>query len=79
MKNHCGNCSCDQHKSEKKVSSYKVQYKLNYSKTELSRDEIKDKLLNTDAIDQFELSKEGFVIYFDDKLISPEEIENIFI
>lgn len=73
MEKHCGNCSCGHNDEE--VVDYMVQYKLNYSETKLSRDELKDKLLGIDAVDQFELAKEQLVIYFDDKLISPEEIE----
>ncbi|RCW47784.1 MULTISPECIES: hypothetical protein [unclassified Halanaerobium] len=73
----CGNCSCGH--NDKQVVDYMVQYKLNYSETKLSRDELEKKLLSIDAVDQFELAKEQLVIYFDDKLISPEEIKNILI
>ncbi|MGM0602568.1 MAG: hypothetical protein ACQESS_04580 [Bacillota bacterium] len=74
MEKHCGNCSCGHNDAE--VVDYMVQCTLNYSETKFSRDELKDKLLNIDAVDQFELAKEQLVIYFDDKLISPEEIKN---
>ena len=92
MSEHCGNCNCghQENLSKEKIEElmdesnnrrerkYSIKYRISLSEMECDSEEFIDRIKSfAGIVDEVEFTEKELIISYDDRLITPSEIEKL--
>jgi hypothetical protein len=92
MSEHCGNCNCGHHENldkdkienikeelkNKRDRKYTIKYRISLSEMECDSEEFIERIKSfAGIVDEVEFTEKELIISYDDRLITPSEIEKL--